>query len=440
MLKRIAILAGIVLAFLACTKPPAGIKNANLSPVNYVVKFPSGILKAGVASIEVTPSRAQYLAGFNFGRKSTGVHDPIYARALVIEKGGERLALISVDAIGIERHHFLRQYLPKIKGIPKERVILACTHTHSAPDTIGFWGKIPGMDGRDLNWIEELTNKVGQVVEQAISDLEPVQLILGKGEVAEHGVVRNIREPKLVDRELGVLGIYPTGSDAPKAVVVNFAMHPETLWDDNTEISADWVGYMRMYLEKWAGAKIALFFNGALGAMVTVDNLIDAEGRELHTFEEAERVGREVAKVALRALFSGERIKNPDVVFAKRVFYVPADNPLYNIFAHTPKITRTFYQGHFQTEINYIKIGELEILTVPGEAYPKLGMSLKKKLKAKYKWIVGLANDELGYLLYPEDYFNPLYSYESMASLSPRYGGAIVNMNAGNLLAELEQK
>ena len=439
MLKKIFTISCFSLIIFSCTKAPVGIKEKKLAPEDYIFKFPSGELKAGVGSVEITPSRPQYLAGFGFGRKSTGIHDPIYARAVVLEKGGERLALVSLDVLGIQRHHLLEDYFPKIQGIDSRRIIITCTHNHSAPDTMGFWGRIPGMDGRDPEWIEELTQKVAEAVKGALSDLEPVELVLGKGEVAERGVVRNIREPKLVDRELGVVGIYPLGSEEPKAILVNFAMHAETLWEDNKEITADWPGYMRRYLEKWSGAKLAIFFNGALGAMVTVDNQLDEQGREVHDFKEAERVGRAVAETALKALYSGARLSSPEMIFAKRIFYLPVENPLYNLFAHTPKITRKFYWGNFQTELNYLRLGDWELLTVPGEAYPKLGFSLKDKLSARYKWIVGLANDELGYLLYPGDYYNPLYSYEVSVSFSPHYGGALLDLNAGNLLLAVKK-
>lgn len=435
MKKNYGILLCLSLIY-ACTIAPVGINDANLTPVEIVAKFPLDELKAGVASIDVSPKKPQYLAGFGNNRKSTGIHDPIYVRAVVFEQGGERFALVSIDAIGIQRHH-IPQYLDKIKTVPPERVIIACTHTHSAPDTMGLWGKVYAIsDGRDLEWIEFVASKVGEVVERAAKSAEPVELAFGRALAPERGVVRNTREPEWLDREIGVIGIYPVGSRTPKAVLVNFAMHAETLWDDNTLITSDWPGYMRKHLEEMSGAEIALYFNGAQGAMVTVDNLIDKNNQEAHTFEEAERVGNKLAELAFGALNSGERVKNPQIIFARRIFYVPSDNPLYNFFSYTPRLTRQFYKGYLQTEVNYIRIDSLEIVTFPGEAYPKIGLSVKQKMSGKYKWIIGLANDELGYLLYPEDHYKELYSYEAFTSMSRLWGGILVEKQAVDLSAK----
>jgi len=435
MKKKYGIL--VLLVFLgACAKAPVGIENADLSPKEITVQFPAGQLKAGAASAEVSPSKPQYLAGFGNNRKSTGIHDPIFARAVVFEQGGERLALVSIDAIGIQRHH-LPQYLEKIKEVPPDRVIIACTHDHSAPDTMGLWGKVYAVsDGRDLEWIEFLASKVGEAVDQAAKSAEPVELVFGTALVPERGVVRNVREPQWLDRELGVIGIFPLASKTPKAVLVNFAMHGETLWGENTIITADWPGFMRKHLEEMSGAETAIYFNGAQGAMVTIDNLIGQDGEEVHTFEEADRVGKAVAETAFAALNSGERIKNPGLFFARKIFYVPSDNPLYNTAARTPLITRQFYRGHLQTEVNYIKIGPLEMLTFPGEAYPKIGLNIKQKMSGKYKWLIGLANDELGYLLYPEDHYQELYSYEAFTSMSRLWGGILVEKQAIDLTAK----
>lgn len=417
----------------ACLRPPTGIENADLSPIEKVVRFPGGQLKAGAASIDVSPANSQYLAGFGQNRRSTKVHDPIYARALVLEQGGERLALVSIDAIGIQRHH-LDGYFAGIKSVPSDRVVIACTHDHSAPDTMGLWGRFLGSDGRDPQWIASLQEKVGRAVDQAAQNLEPVEMVVGTAEVPEHGVVRNIRVKGLLDREAGVIGFYPPGASRPKSVLVNFAMHAETLWDDNLQITADWPGYMRNQLENATGAKVVLYFNGAQGAMVTIDNTILPDGSEAHSFEEAERVGKAVAKVAEQALALGERVRNPEMVFARRIFYLPVENVLYNTAAHTPLVTRQFYRGNFQTEVNLLRLGPVEMITIPGEAYPKIGLAIKRAMNGRYKFILGLANDELGYLLYPEDFVNDLYAYERSAGMSPHWGGLLVEKQAVDLL------
>jgi len=425
-----------VIACSSCQTPPVGIRNADLSPVQSVMKFPAGQLKAGAASVDASPQTPQYLAGFGQNRKSTAVHDPITVRAVVFEQGGERVALVAIDAIGIQRHH-LGQYLDKIRKVPADRVIIACTHDHSAPDTMGLWGRVLGSDGRDPEYIAFLQKKVGEAVDAAADDLAPVEIVLGGAEVRP-GVVRNVRVRGLLDPEVSVMGIYPVGSQTPKSVLVNFAMHAETLWADNTIVTSDWPGYMRKHIEAATGAKVAVYFNGAQGAMVSVDNTIRPDSSEAHDFAEAERAGNAVALAAEQALAQGDRVKNPGLVFGKSIFYLPVENILYNTAARTPLITREFYRGNFQTEVNFIGLGPMELVTIPGEAYPKIGLSIKRGMNAKYKFVLGLANDELGYLLYPEDFFNDLYSYERTAGMSPHWGGLLVEKQALDLINKYE--
>ena len=323
-----------------------GIKDADIKPIETVSRFPGGQLKAGAVAFDVTPATSQYLAGFGYNRRSTAVHDPIYVRALVLEQGGQRLALVSVDAIGIQRND-LGPYLDKIHSVPPEHVIIACTHDHSAPDTMGLWGKIIASDGRDMKYIAYQQEKVGEAVDAAAASAIPVDLVLGGAEVPEHGVVRNVRVNGLVDREVSVAGFYPVGSSKPKFVLVNFPMHGETLWGTNTIMTADWPGYMRKHVESATGAEVALFFQGAEGAMVTVDNTILPEGKEAHTFEEAERVGNAVAMTAEKALASGERVKNPGPGFCPEDFLCAGGKCSFEHFRADPVHHPAILPGQF---------------------------------------------------------------------------------------------
>src|SRR5687768_2163678 len=62
-------------------------------------------LLAGFAEVDITPAlkgKPVYIAGYGMNRKATGVHDPIMARTVVLSAGGERIALVSVDLIGLQ--------------------------------------------------------------------------------------------------------------------------------------------------------------------------------------------------------------------------------------------------------------------------------------------------------------------------------------------------
>jgi len=79
---------------------------------------------------------------------------------------------------------------------------------------------------------------------------------------------------------------------------------------------------------------------------------------------------------------------------------------------------------HFtrKNQVNYIKIGDAQIATFPGEVLPKLGFRVKDAMESKYKFVFGLANDELGYILAEEDFNKELYKYEKSMSIGSKIG------------------
>lgn len=104
----------------------------------------AGIYQIGAATVDITPSldKPVYLAGFAPNRKARSVLHPLTAGVMVVkdEEGG-LLALITLDLIGF-MNPFVQRIKKKLEGvIPADRIVVASTHTHSGPDTMGLWGK-----------------------------------------------------------------------------------------------------------------------------------------------------------------------------------------------------------------------------------------------------------------------------------------------------------
>src|SRR6185295_2367964 len=98
-------------------------------------------LRAGFAAVDITPDvHGQgkiYLAGYSMNRRATGVHDPLFARTVVLAGGNEKIAISCVDLVGL-------QY-PQVKAIRArllgfKYVLVSSTHNHEGPDCIGIWG------------------------------------------------------------------------------------------------------------------------------------------------------------------------------------------------------------------------------------------------------------------------------------------------------------
>ncbi|MEK7396999.1 MAG: neutral/alkaline non-lysosomal ceramidase N-terminal domain-containing protein [Candidatus Poribacteria bacterium] len=371
-------------------------------------------LKAGAAKRIITPKMSVYMAGLAENRVSNGVHDDLYARCLLLGDENTMIGFVSLDIIGLTRWYVLKiKDDLKKAGINADNVIITCTHQHSGPDTLGIWGKSEMESGVNPEYMDFLCKQIFDAISEAYANIQPVVIKLSSIAVPE-GVSENSREPKLIDRELSLMKV-DSKSGNTIATLVNFTAHPETLWSDNHLLTADYVHYVYHDVDKKFGG-ITLFINGALGGMVSVDS-------KAHTFEEAERIGTTVAQKAIESVTMAETQKNTDIIIKKAELGIPMENDGFKQLMEIGVFKNYLYEnGKIKTEVNYIKIGDAQIATFPGEVLPKLGFKVKGEMKSKYKFIFGVANDELGYILAEEDFNKELYRYEKSMSIGSKIG------------------
>ncbi|HEY3230097.1 MAG TPA: hypothetical protein VGJ87_12820, partial [Roseiflexaceae bacterium] len=115
--------------------------------------MPNTPFLAGAAARIITPplgERPVFLAGFEGNRRATAVHSDLYARALALRLGDQVAILVACDLIGLERGDVeeIRAMLPA-RDIDPNGLVVACTHTHSGPDTLGLWGPDQATSGVD---------------------------------------------------------------------------------------------------------------------------------------------------------------------------------------------------------------------------------------------------------------------------------------------------
>ena len=380
-------------------------------------------MKIGYAQTVITPSleRPVYLAGFGNNRRAESIHDHLYARALALGDGSNTLVLCALDLIGFFRAD-VHEVLTSLKNSETFRnlhpeLILASTHTHHGPDSIGLWGPDDKTRGVDAVWMSTAKSQIAQAILAALENLQPCE---NARIVSVHvpGVAKNARDPEIVDDELA-LAQFISAEGAPLATLFNFPCHPEVLWEHNPHISSDYVGYLRDEVERQSGAP-CLFFAGALGGMMTPDV-------QEHSFAEAEATGKKLAQAGLYALAASEARPLAALSIQKKEIAVKLTNPLYKLaFWRKLMPDARDRQGRVASEVNLIKLGGLWLATVPGEMLPKLGLALKADLiraGAQVAGVIGLANDELGYILPVEDFkypwnpFRPGKHYEETNSI-----------------------
>ena len=417
-----------------------------------------GQLRAGVAKTVVTPDvhkNKVYLAGFGHNRVATGVHDDLYARCLALEAGSQIVALCSVDVIGLFYDDVLKiREQVKVQAPEVSHLVVASTHGHEGPDTLGLWGPTPLQTGIDENYLDWLDSQIVVTAVRAARSMHPARMELSRDDHPLLGLLQSVDRPPVVkDPYLFVMRLTSIGAGEPIAVLVNWSDHPETLGRENSEITADYPHWLCQYVENHLGGT-AIFFNGSMGKLSTLGSQValsdpgTGEIAQDRTWKKAELIGTILGQLVERALKSGEAATVDSILIRKSILFAPLQNdhfrmaeatgvfsgrkPLYSdgkldrstVEKEVPGAGKIrFPTGHdVQTEVDYVQLRSrdrvvAEIATIPGEAYPELtngGITrypgadysdapfepiLRAHLKSRYQFILGMGNDELGYLI-----------------------------------------
>lgn len=382
----------------------------------------------GYAQDAITPSleRPVFLAGFDRDRRAVGVHDDLFVRVLALQDGSSPLALVAVDLIGLGRKVSQRCEKRLRKVIPGLHLVLACTHTHHGPDTIGLWGPNERTRGVDWLYMHFLENRVIDTVKRAFQHTVPASLRTCS--VYVPGVVKNARDPEILDQEITCLQFVDPDSNQVLVTLANFPCHPETLWKDNPQITSDYPHYLRQQLDCFSQAP-SLFFSGALGGMMTPDV-------SEHTFTDAEQIGIMLAQAASDSLTRQTPINLDSYSYQRLEYQSTLQNPLFEQAMRYRLVRDTIFQNNqILTEVGLLRLGPVWLAHVPGELLPKLGLQLKQTMRssgASVTGILGLTNDEIGYILpdedfiYPPDPLDPGDHYEETMSTGPNAGSQLM--------------
>jgi hypothetical protein len=366
-------------------------------------------LKVGTAQVKLTPESADWIDPRY--RENYKPHDDLYARIVVFEKAELTIALIGADLfiMGMNDIQPIRD-AAQTAGV--EYVMFAISHNHAAPDTIGVYGHYPA------EYIKFIQRQTLAGIQEALKNLKDVkELRIASRELPMDGArvigfIRNARNPGLVDPTLSI--IQPIGmDDKPLATIVNFACHVEGLEKGVVELSADFPGVMCDQMQR-DGLGQAVFLNGAVGGMISGDN-------RARTHEEAHATGLGLAAAVKELTFIAQPCTTFDYSFEVRRVEVPVTNarlkPLYQ------QMRRPLVRGRVPTEVGLVKLGEGQLIAIPGELLPELSFEIQEHMTGFPRILVGLANDELGYILPAWDFRDD--EYEETMSQGPGSGELI---------------
>ena len=454
-------------------------------------------MKVGIGKIDITPETGTNLAGYFEPRKSTGIHDPLFARTLVLEKDKVKSALISCDLIGINRE--IIEKAKKLVGEQTEinpaNIIIHTTHIHTGPAT----AKVFGTDNeKGRTYLSALPEKIAQVALLANKNLFSATIEYGGGEenrisfnrryLMKDGTVRTnpgfgtdwyagkkegksgiVRPTGPIDPEVEVLKFKDEREDV-KALLVNFACHCDTVGENL--ISADYPSVIRKTVQQKLGDKIfVLFINGTSGNINHLNFLhpeMLKEGYFAHTEWMGEILGNDVLKICENL----KEISEPDLKVAQKKLNIPrrSSSPLQlkiakkilregieNLNLEEKKEWAKLENGFgdekvwakemllvdqepplVETEVTAISLGEITIVGLPGEMFVEYGLRIKNEAKFKQVFITQLCNGCVGYIPTKEAFSQPT-GYEQRLARSKLIpdAGNIITQTALEILASL---
>ena len=397
-----------------------------------------------------------FMAGFSNDRQATDYNDKLWARGVVIDGRGGRIALVSLDIVG-----YFNNQVELIRGMVDEGVdylVVSSSHSHEGPDTLGIWGPDSFTTGVDPAYLDFVNDAVADCVNEAQANMQRARIKSvttltdglslgidpmddGQG-VADQTVLEgdDILSPdtngRIIDPNLVVIQFTELKkSKKVLATLVNFGSHPEALWSKNTLLTSDFPHYVRERLEQEFGGT-AIWVSGALGVLqgpghidVSEDNINPVPRR---TFQFAEIHGTQLAERAIAALDKKPGHPAPVVAFAREnPVPVHLDNAFFRFFFAIGALGngRTLYTDgvpdpsvgfpfpppfdvipqamgeDLHTEVGAVRIGDAGLIVVPSELDPQIGEQYRQAMGVvRDSFIVGLGNDHIGYQLQKEKF------------------------------------
>ena len=418
----------------------------------------SPTMMSGFAEIDVTPEFGMEQPG-GYGKSfHKTLHDPCKVRAVVFKDGKQRVALVGIDALMIDRSFVLsvREKVEKRCGILAESILISATHSHSSGPT----GMVqPGQydhasnfvktlayeksSAADPKYLASLEKKMVDVICQANDSLD--ESVLGVGVGIEDNVAFNRRfrmkngltythprpgNPDIVkpagpvDPEVGVIGVWNKEGKCT-GCIVNFACHATT---NPGGISANWIYYLEQTIRGAMGDDcVVIFLPGASGDITQVDNL--SPYKNLAGEDWARFVGAQVGAEAVKVLLSMPRGVMLPIDTRSEVLKIKRRVPNPKRVAESVEIVKKSpsevgstewafakeivlldaiikKEPTDQVEVQTIQVGPAIFITNPAEFFCEYGLDIKNQSPFAFTFPVSLTNGCVGYVP-TEEAFGP---------------------------------
>jgi hypothetical protein len=437
-------------------------------------------LRAGAAAVKITPPKGTPMAGYYYNRSAEGVHDDLYAKALVLEQDGTRVGFVVCDLISLSRPivEQARKLISKGAGVPGENVMMSATHSHTGPVLRGGSTRNAAQGGEEdvaVQYANDLPRLIAESVKLAAEKLTNASVsaaigyeehlsfnrrfFMKDGSVAWNPGKANtniVRAAGPIDPDVGVLLVQTPDAKSAVATYVNFAMHPDTV--GGLQISADYPYTLSRLLAEYKGVDmITLFANGACGNL----NHVDVKWKDPQKgHQEAARISTILAADVLQAYKKLHPVSGPlrarsdivklplpivseaEIEEARRIARIPADAKtpqpkfLDRVKAYQVLDVMARDGKPHEVEVQVIALGdEIAWVSLPGEIFVELGLAIKKASPYRYTFIAELANGSVGYIPNREAYAQG--AYEVVSSRCAEGSGELLVQSAIHQLKQL---
>lgn len=357
--------------------------------------------RVGFAKVEITPPRPTPMWGYGARHAllSTGTIDPLYAKAVVIESGGEKLAIVGLDlgrSPRADQMVRIREAVLAKSGI--RHVLISGSHTHHGPviELLNEDGKGKGVFDDAVAYADLLESRLIQVINDAAQTAQDARIGWASASIDMNRNRHSKLEPKPRDTELGVIRLDDLNGK-PIAVVVNYAAHPTMIPAEDLRFSADWPGQMMNTVEAALGTN-CVFMQGASGDLSTRTT---EETRGHQRFGAA--IGKEVIGLAgqITTVVPEKQSILSQVDTFEFPTRLPFSNPLMAAMFGTaffPELAQASLSDDLRSNLIHPELttvllnGELALVGASGEFFSSHSVRLKERAKGVKTFFFGYCN------------------------------------------------
>lgn len=412
-----------------------------------------------------------WIAGYGASTPMMGANDDISVRAMVIRHNNKTIALVTLDLIG-----FFKSDVDRVRRLLSERasalriedVLIMSSHTHSSIDTVGMWGPQDPFSGvlyecgANDSYIKEVIGKIVDTIIKAGTSMQKAKVRAITKRVGIEQMATDLRDPFIIDDHMSVV-IFEGLNNNRIATLVNWGSHPEGLAGTSNLLSSDYVYYLRDAIENGitegkrqipASGGMAFFIQGPQGGMITNLHMVvyDDDGNIIkneNSFKAIKQIRYNIANKVYEISQEAEYLKDLTITVKKIEYKIPLENKFFWMLFDLgwlrdrpkwkidPNKESWIDNVEIMSEVMMIRIGDIEIQSIPGELFPELavggykepyeysfghpiiessnkyppdlskapeGPYIRDWMKGKINILAILGNDFLGYLLPEYDF------------------------------------